>query len=272
MWYNRVSDLTDFVSDKTQRQMRKDFIIMTFWEIISRVYNGGIFSFLSGGDDLTAVILTGVGVFVSLVAGYLLGSFNPAIHFSKKLYGEDIRKSGSGNAGSTNMLRTHGKKAGLITALCDLGKTVIACLIGYLCIGYNGAALAGFGALLGHIAPVFYKFKGGKGVMVAAATVLMLDPITFLICIAIFAGVFYISRTVSIASIMAVLVYPMILNRVGNYVGISLICAILTTVVVFFMHRENISRILAGTEPKTTIGGNKNKKNANEDENGDSEN
>ena len=64
----------------------------------------------------------------------------------------------------------------------------------------------------------------------------------------------------------------MILNRVGNYVGISLICAILTTVVIFFMHRENISRILAGTEPKTTIGGNKNKKNANEEENGDSEN
>lgn len=208
---------------------------------------------------MTAVILTGVGVFISLVAGYLLGSFNPAIHFSKKLYGEDIRKSGSGNAGSTNMLRTHGKKAGLITALCDLGKTVIACLIGYLCIGYNGAALAGFGAVLGHIAPVFYKFRGGKGVMVAAATVLMLDPITFLICMAVFAGVFYISRTVSIASIMAVLIYPMVLNRVGNHVGISLICAILTMVIVVFMHRANISRILAGTEPKTTIGGKKKK-------------
>ena len=247
-------------------QTRKEIKIMTFWQIVSRVYNGGLFSFLTGGDDTTAVILTGVGVFISLVAGYLLGSFNPAIHFSKKLYGADIRTAGSGNAGSTNMLRTHGKKAGLLTALCDLGKTVIACLIGYLCIGYNGAALAGFGALLGHIAPVFYKFKGGKGVMVAAATVLMLDPITFLICIAIFAGVFYISRTVSIASIMAVLVYPMILNRVGNYVGISLICAILTTVVVFFMHRENISRILAGTEPKTTIGGKKKKKDAEESE------
>ena len=239
---------------------------MTFWQIVSRVFNGGIFSFLTGGDDLTAVILTGVGVFVSLVGGYLLGSFNPAIHFSKKLYGEDIRKSGSGNAGSTNMLRTHGKKAGLITALCDLGKTVIACLIGYLLIGYNGAALAGFGALLGHIAPIFYKFKGGKGVMVAAGTVLMLDPVTFLICIGVFAGVLYISKTVSIASIMAVLIYPMILNRVGNHVGISLICAILTMVIILFMHRSNISRILAGTEPKTTIGGKKNKKEAEESE------
>lgn len=233
---------------------------MTFWQIVSRVYNGGIFSFLTGGDDMTAVILTGVGVFISLVAGYLLGSFNPAIHFSKKLYGTDIRTAGSGNAGSTNMLRTHGKKAGLLTALCDLGKTVIACLIGYLCIGYNGAALAGFGALLGHIAPVFYKFKGGKGVMVAAATVLMLDPVTFLICIGVFAGVFYLSKTVSIASIMAVLIYPMILNRIGNHVGISLICAILTMVIVLFMHRTNISRIFAGTEPKTTIGGKKKKK------------
>lgn len=245
---------------------------MTIFEIFLQLLRGGIFSFISHGDDTRAVILTGVGVFVSLVAGYLLGSFNPAIHFSKKLYGEDIRKSGSGNAGSTNMLRTHGKKAGLLTALCDLGKTVIACLVGYLCIGYNGAALAGFGALLGHIAPVFYKFKGGKGVMVAAATVLMLDPITFVICIAVFAGVFYISRTVSIASIMAVLIYPMVLNRVGNHVGVSIICAILTMVIVIFMHRTNISRIFAGTEPKTTIGGKKNKKTDNGDENGASEN
>lgn len=232
---------------------------MTFWQIVSRVYNGGVFSFLTGGDDKTAVILTGVGVFISLVAGYLIGSFNPAIHFSKKLYGTDIRTAGSGNAGSTNMLRTHGKKAGLITALCDLGKTVIACIIGYLCIGYNGAALAGFGALLGHIAPVYYKFRGGKGVMVAAATVLMLDPVTFLICIGVFAGVFYLSKTVSIASIMAVLIYPMVLNRVGNFIGISLICAVLTMVLVIFMHRQNLSRIFAGTEPKTTIGGKKKK-------------
>lgn len=232
---------------------------MTFWQIVSRVYNGGVFSFLTGGDDKTAVILTGVGVFISLVAGYLIGSFNPAIHFSKKLYGTDIRTAGSGNAGSTNMLRTHGKKAGLITALCDLGKTVIACIIGYLCIGYNGAALAGFGALLGHISPVYYKFRGGKGVMVAAATVLMLDPVTFLICIGVFAGVFYLSKTVSIASIMAVLIYPMVLNRVGNFIGISLICAVLTMVLVIFMHRQNLSRIFAGTEPKTTIGGKKKK-------------
>lgn len=232
---------------------------MTFWQIVSRVYNGGVFSFLTGGDDKTAVILTGVGVFISLVAGYLIGSFNPAIHFSKKLYGTDIRTAGSGNAGSTNMLRTHGKKAGLITALCDLGKTVIACIIGYLCIGYNGAALAGFGALLGHIAPVYYKFRGGKGVMVAAATVLMLDPVTFLICIGVFAGVFYLSKTVSIASIMAVLIYPMVLNRIGNFIGISLICAVLTMMLVIFMHRQNLSRIFAGTEPKTTIGGKKKK-------------
>ena len=250
---------------------------MNILEILSKIYIGGIFSMLAGGDDLTAVILSLTGAVVALVAGYLLGSFNPAIHFSKKLYGEDIRKSGSGNAGSTNMLRTHGKKAGLITALCDLGKTVAACLIGYLLIGYNGAALAGFGALMGHVAPVFYKFKGGKGVMVAAGTVLMLHPITFLVCIAIFACVFYISKTVSIASIMAILIYPLLLDRLSSIFGpplrgIPLICAILTTVVVFFMHRENISRILAGTEPKTTIGGKKNKKKTNEEENGDSEN
>ncbi len=234
------------------------------------VFTFGIFGILSlntfDNNNLAAAFLV-IGAAICLISGYLLGSFNPAIYFSKKLYGGDIRNEGSGNAGMTNMLRTHGKKAGIMTALCDLGKAILSCLIGYLILGYNGAALAGFAAFLGHIAPVFYKFKGGKGVMVACGTILCLDPVIFLICMAIFGLIFYISKTVSIASITTALVYPFIFQRLsvfgpstasGLREGIPVVCAILTMCLIVFMHRKNIKRIFEGTEPKTSVGGKKN--------------
>ncbi len=231
------------------------------WDTIIKILNVGVFGILSvsNGTGRLAAFYIVLGALLCIVSGYLLGSFNPAIYFSKKLFGGDIRKEGSGNAGMTNMLRTHGKKAGILTALCDLGKTVAACFLGYIFLGYEGAALAGFFTMLGHIAPVFYGFKGGKGIMVTAGTLLCLDPIVFLITIAIFALVFYISKTVSIASIMAGLVYPFIFLRVGGHYGLAGVCAIITTFIILFTHRQNIKRILDGTEPKTTIGGRKKK-------------
>lgn len=226
---------------------------------IIKVLNIGFFGILAAdveSDDVFSLIIV-LGAAITLAAGYLIGSFSPSIYFSKKYFGGDIRESGSGNAGSTNMLRTHGKKAGIMTALGDLGKSVVACFIGYLILGYDGAALAGFAAVVGHIAPVFYRFKGGKGVMVAAGTLLCLDPIVFLVCIAIFAGIILLSKTVSIGSAMTALIYPLIFIRLGGHFGIPMVTAIITMVLVLFMHRHNISRILEGTEPKISIGGKK---------------
>ncbi len=220
----------------------------------------GILATAEKENDALATFYIVLGAALALAAGYLLGSFNPAIFFSKKLYGKDIREEGSGNAGMTNMLRTHGKKAGVKTALGDLGKTVIACIIGYLLLGYDGCALAGFATVIGHIAPVFYGFKGGKGVMVAAGTLLCLDPLIFLLTMIFFAFVLYISKTVSIASIMSALVFPFMFNRIGGHYGIPMVTTILTMCVIIYKHRSNLKRILEGTEPKTTIGGKKTEK------------
>ena len=186
--------------------------------------------------------------------GYFIGAFSPAIYFSKKLYGSDVRESGSGNAGSTNMLRTHGKKAGLITALGDFTKGVITAVLGYILFGYNGAAIAGLFAVVGHIAPVYYRFKGGKGVMVAASVLLMLDPIVFLISIALFVLIVYLTKYVSIGSIMAALVYPLIFVRLGGHLGIPAITSILSGALIIYMHRGNIARLKEGTENKLSFG------------------
>lgn len=199
-------------------------------------------------------IFFAVGALLSIAAGYFIGSLNPAIYFSKKLFGGDVRLEGSGNAGSTNMLRTYGKKAGAMTAGCDFAKGVVSAIIGYILFGYNGAAIAGLFAVVGHIAPIYYGFKGGKGVMVAASVLLMLDPIVFLVCIAIFAAIIFLTKIVSFASITTALVYPFIFTRLGNHLGIPAITTIISGALIIIMHKENMKRIYHGEEKKITIG------------------
>lgn len=213
----------------------------------------GIAALESASETLQAVFFA-LGALICIAEGYFIGAFSPAIYFSKKLYGSDVRESGSGNAGSTNMLRTHGKKAGLITALGDFFKGVLTALLGYIAFGYNGAAIAGLFAVVGHIAPVYYKFKGGKGVMVAASVLLMLDPVVFLITIAMFAVIVYLTKYVSLGSIMAALVYPLVFVRVGGHLGIPAITNIITGALIIFMHRGNMTRLKEGTENKLSFG------------------
>ena len=205
--------------------------------------------------DLAKALLWATGAILCILEGYFIGAFSPAIYFSKKLYGSDVRKSGSGNAGSTNMLRTHGKKAGLITALGDLSKGIIVCVIGYICLGYDGASIAGLFAVVGHIAPVYYHFKGGKGVMVAAAALLMIDPIVFAISIALFAAIVFMTKFVSLGSVMAAVIYPLILARIGGHPGfIQIISCLLSSGLIIFMHRGNIKRLMNGEENKISLG------------------
>ena len=201
------------------------------------------------------------------VIPYLLGSVNFALVISKVFFRDDIRKYGSGNAGMTNMLRTYGKVAGISTLLCDMLKAVVAVLIGELVLGYFGGYMAGFFCMFGHIFPVFFKFKGGKGVATLAAMILTLDPVCFLILFLIFAGLVICTKYISLGSVICSMLYPIITYKIhasfpveGFPVGLAVIFSFLTGAVVVFMHRENIKRLLNHTENKLSFSKNKKEK------------
>lgn len=196
---------------------------------------------------------------------YVLGSVNFATLISGKKYKDDVRNHGSGNAGMTNMLRTYGKKAAGLTLLGDAGKAALAVLIGILLVGDEGGYFAGMFCIIGHAYPIFYRFKGGKGVACTAAVVLMLEPLIFVILLAIFAFVFLLTKYVSLASIMAMLFYPVALSRfypvshqdlaiAGNALPIhASVISVLTACFVIFLHRGNIKRLYNKQERKTEL-------------------
>lgn len=199
-------------------------------------------------------------VFIAL-CGYLLGSINSAILISKKFYGYDIRDYGSGNAGMTNMFRTFGKKAGFLTLLGDVAKALVAVVIGFALLGNKGQYVAGFFCLLGHSFPVYFKFKGGKGVIVSAITILLIDPLVFLALVVIFGLMFAATQIISASSITAAFFYPVVVYafNVQSPDLIFILFSLFIACFVIAMHKENIHRLLNKTEKKFTIG-NKNSK------------
>ncbi|MBR6557896.1 MAG: glycerol-3-phosphate 1-O-acyltransferase PlsY [Clostridia bacterium] len=200
-----------------------------------------------------------LGFVIAAIVPYLLGSFNSAIIVSKRKFNDDIRQHGSGNGGLTNTLRTYGKAAAGLTLLGDTMKAFISVAFGYLIFGYWTASIAALFCMLGHMFPCFYKFKGGKGVLVTAASMLLIDPITFVICILIFIIIVAGTKFVSLGSVMGAIFFPLILNRVakitGNVTLLGLPCAVavIMAVLVVFMHRANIKRLLNGTESKISF-------------------
>ena len=197
-----------------------------------------------------------ISVILICIAGYLLGSINTAIIISKKIYGKDIRECGSGNAGMTNVLRTYGKKAAIITVLGDVGKTGIACLIGALVYGQTGAFFAGFASIIGHMWPVWFKFKGGKGVLSFASVLLFCAPKVFLICFTIFFIIVAFSKYISLGSVSCALIMPIILSRFIGTKNLIMIPAIIMALIVVWKHRSNIKRLRAGNENKIHLGKN----------------
>ncbi len=196
------------------------------------------------------------GVLVTIVVAYLLGSINLSIIISSKFYHDDIRQHGSGNAGMTNVMRTYGKKMAVITFVGDFLKAVVASLVGRVLLGYLGAYIAGFFCVLGHIFPIFYKFKGGKGVVTTAAMMFMTSPGVFLRLLAIFIIVVLISKFISLGSVITALAYPIVLDRVsggGGKGGFPVLLAFAVALFVTWAHRENIKRILQGNENKFTF-------------------
>ena len=186
------------------------------------------------------------------VISYLLGSINCGVLISR-VYGKDIRSVGSGNAGATNMTRTFGKKAGALTFIGDFLKASVAMFICRLLMGIIGAYIGGIFCILGHAYPIYFKFKGGKGVVCIAAMGLFTNPIVLAIMLAVFAIILFGFKMVSLASIMTMIIYPMVLSNVEG-VGIRVIYAIFAAFLVVFLHRKNIVRIYNHTESKISLG------------------
>ncbi len=195
--------------------------------------------------------LAGVALLFCAAAAYLLGSLNFAVILSKVFFKDDIRKYGSGNAGATNMVRTYGKKWGIITFICDGLKAAVAVVGAMLLMGEGGAYIAALFAILGHIFPVYYKFKGGKGVVVAAISILCLNPIVFGVLVILFVALVAMSKYISLGSIICAFFYPMILSAFSSGRGfVSTVISILIAVIVIVMHRSNIKRLRDRTENK----------------------
>lgn len=200
---------------------------------------------------------------LSLVAivAYLLGGVNGAIISSKYIFKKDIRNYGSGNAGLTNFYRIFGVKGAALVLLIDIGKTALGVFIGWALLRFYGFSMvgklyAGFFLVLGHAFPVYYGFRGGKGVLCCGILVLMLDPIIGLICWVAFALVTLLTHYVSLGSIAAAVSFPISVAAFGGWwlqVLLSLFCSVLLVI----MHRHNIIRLILGKESKLSFDGKK---------------
>lgn len=200
---------------------------------------------------------------LTAVIAYAIGSVNFSIIFSKKFAGFDVREKGSGNAGTTNMLRSAGKGLAALTLICDILKGIVAVLVAYG-IGKIGTnvkpeiliQLAGFFAVLGHTFPVYFGFKGGKGVATSLGILLLVNWQIGLICLVFALLVMVITRMVSLGSIMAAILFPVLTIFItehylinGNYIIFGIAMAIL----VIFNHRANLKRIYKGEENKLSF-------------------
>lgn len=195
-------------------------------------------------------------VLLVMLLSYFFGCFNGSFMVSHFIIRDDVRKHGSGNAGLTNFYRTYGAKYALLVIACDMGKTVAACLLGsffFRCLGWDGTLgtlLAGLGCELGHIFPVFYGFRGGKGILSGGTLVLLLNWRVAAVAWALFLLLWLTTRYVSLASITATCSAPVTVFFVYGhnwlYTGLCLAVAAL----VVWCHRENIQRLLHGTEKK----------------------
>ena len=210
-----------------------------------------------------------LSIVIAAVIGYLMGSINSAITVVRLMKHEDVRQFGSGNAGLTDTLRCFGKLCALFTLIGDLGKGVIAVLLSRDLVAqaimgseydvYFIGYVAGLTAILGHVFPLYYGFKGGKGVLVGVSIFLVLDWRVFCILIGIFAVILIFSKYVSLSSIIATACAPFVTVvsqyiRWDGYDTWRLVMHFLLTAamaaVIIWMHRSNIERLKNGTENK----------------------
>lgn len=203
-------------------------------------------------------------IIVAIVA-YLLGSISFSVIVSKKLAGFDVREKGSGNAGATNVLRSVGTKGAILTLLGDALKGVVAILFAILvgAIAKNSdkallVQIAGILVVIGHTFPIFFEFKGGKGVATALGVLVMTNWKIGLICLVFALVLMALTRMVSMGSVGAAILFPVLTLFIHSNYTVSegssyFIYSIILAVIVAFNHRSNIQRILNGTENKLSF-------------------
>lgn len=203
------------------------------------------------------------------VMAYLIGSINFSVLISKKMAGFDVREKGSGNAGTTNMLRSVGKKAAVITLVCDILKgvvsIVIAIIVGNIAKNLDRELLlqiAGIAVVLGHTFPVFFGFKGGKGVATSLGVLLMSNWQIGLICLVFAVVLMALTRMVSLGSCAAAVLFPVLTLFINQHYTVLtdgksgrvyFIYSVILAIIVLYNHRSNIKRILSGTENKLSF-------------------
>ena len=206
---------------------------------------------------------------ITAIIAYLIGSVNFSVILSKKMAGFDVREKGSGNAGTTNMLRSVGKKAAALTLICDVLKGVVAILIAMF-IGWafkveNQSLLvqiAGIAVVLGHTFPIFFGFKGGKGVATSLGILIMSNWQIGLICLVFGVLLIALTRMVSLGSCAAAVLFPVLTLFINEHYtvltegksgNVYFIYSVIMAIIVLYNHRSNIKRILNGTENKISF-------------------
>ena len=211
-------------------------------------------------------------IIVAIIA-YLIGSINFSIIISKKMAGFDVREKGSGNAGTTNMLRSVGKKAAAITLVCDILKGVVsiglAIIIGNITKNLDRELLlqiAGIAVILGHTFPIFFGFKGGKGVATSLGVLLLSNWQIGLICLVFAIVLMALTKMVSLGSCAAAVLFPVLTLFINEHYtvltegkngNVYFVYSVILAIIVLYNHRENIKRILNGTENKLSFKGTK---------------
>lgn len=206
---------------------------------------------------------------IMAIIAYLIGSINFSVIISKKVAGFDVREKGSGNAGTTNMLRAVGKKAAAVTLICDVLKGVvaigIAIILGNIVKDINRELLiqvAGIAVVLGHTFPVFFGFKGGKGVATSLGILLLSNWQIGLICLVFGIVLIVLTRMVSLGSCAAAVLFPVLTLFINEHYTVLtdgksgstyFIYSVILAVIVLYNHRSNIKRILSGTENKISF-------------------
>ncbi len=217
-----------------------------------------------------------VYILIAAIIAYLIGSINTSIITTKIVAHKDIRTMGSGNAGFTNVLRSVGKGPAIVTFVGDFLKGVVSILIAYLLlIGFDGEKIslvkqyafyiAGLACVLGHMYPIFYGFKGGKGVVTTASVMLMTDWRTLVTALIVFAIIFLSTKVISKCALVNAAVYPIAtfcfryfidykMNPSNSlvFVFFSTFITLIIAVMVIYRHKDNIKRIINGTEKKIT--------------------
>lgn len=195
-------------------------------------------------------------VALTLLVLYLLGCFNGSVMTSHFIIRDDVRQHGSGNAGLTNFYRTYGARYALCVIVCDMGKTVLACLIGGYLMHWVvgdwtlGLLIAGIGCELGHMFPVFFGLRGGKGILSGGVLVLLLDWRVALIAWGLFAVLWLTTRYVSLGSIAATASMPVSVFLLMGHNWLYTVLSAAIAALVIWCHRGNIQRLLTGTEKK----------------------